>query len=81
MRLFSTLWCRSGLRRGVSTVITSNRKLGEMGSMLDGDAALDRLIKDCWFIKIMGKSYRLECFEKRKMKDGWDSEEDDEGNL
>ena len=71
MRLFSTLWCRSGLRRGVSTVITSNRKLGEMGSMLDGDevciaAALDRLIKDCWFIKIMGKSYRLECFEK-----GW----------
>lgn len=54
--------------------------------MLGGDevciaAALDRLIKDCWFIKIMGKSYRLECFEKRKMKDGWDSEEDDEGNL
>ena len=83
--LFYTL-VQERTQKGVSTVITSNRKLGEMGSMLGGDevciaAALDRLIKDCWFIKIMGKSYRLECFEKRKMKDGWDSEEDDEGNL
>ena len=54
-----------------STIITTNRKVGDWIPALSGDdtcmrAAIDRFVHLCHNIKLKGKSYRLQQFEARE---------------